>query len=74
MTHKQTRVESEECGYVLCINIVKECRRSTLLSHPCFICKVVNCSSVQLQTTGIVPTVAVEKTDGCQMYITAQVW
>ncbi|GAX75045.1 hypothetical protein CEUSTIGMA_g2489.t1 [Chlamydomonas eustigma] len=32
-------------------------------------CEVINCKGVQLQTTGIVPTISVEKTDGCQVYI-----
>ncbi|GIL62665.1 hypothetical protein Vafri_16850 [Volvox africanus] len=31
--------------------------------------EAVNCSSVQLQTTGTVPTITVEKTDGAQLYL-----
>ena len=40
---------------------------------PSTLLQVVNCSGVQLQTTGIVPTVAVEKTDGCQLYVNKKV-
>jgi adenylyl cyclase-associated protein len=36
-------------------------------------CEVINSKGVQLQTTGIVPTISVEKTDGCQLYITERV-
>ncbi|CAB3375835.1 Hypothetical predicted protein [Cloeon dipterum] len=32
----------------------------------------VNCQSVQMQVLGTVPTVSVEKTDGCQMYLNEQ--
>ncbi|GLI62223.1 hypothetical protein VaNZ11_004819 [Volvox africanus] len=31
--------------------------------------EAVNCSSVQLQTTGTVPTITVDKTDGAQLYL-----
>ncbi|GIL89920.1 hypothetical protein Vretimale_17943 [Volvox reticuliferus] len=31
--------------------------------------EAVNCSSIQVQTTGTVPTVTVEKTDGAQLYL-----
>lgn len=27
-------------------------------------CEVVNCSSVEVQSTGVMPTIAVDKTDG----------
>ncbi len=36
-------------------------------------CEVINCQSVQLQTTGIVPTISVEKTDGCTLYLSKKV-
>ncbi len=32
-------------------------------------CEVVNATSVQVQATGHVATMAVEKTDGCQIYL-----
>jgi adenylyl cyclase-associated protein len=35
-------------------------------------CEVVNSSKVQIQWTGLCPTVAVDKTDGCQLYIPRQ--
>ena len=34
--------------------------------------EVVNCKSVQLQASGIVPTINVEKTDGCQLFLNHQ--
>ncbi|KAG7672272.1 hypothetical protein Ndes2526B_g06736 [Nannochloris sp. 'desiccata'] len=35
-------------------------------------CEVVNCISVQIQCTGDAQTVAVEKTDGCQLFMYAE--
>ena len=35
-------------------------------------CEVVNCTSVQVQCTGEAPTIAVEKTDGCQLFMYAE--
>merc|ERR1712228_140069 len=32
-------------------------------------CEFVNCQSVQMQVMGSVPTISVDKTDGCQMYL-----
>ena len=32
-------------------------------------CELVNCVSMQVQCTGSVPTVAVDKVDGCQVYL-----
>ncbi|XP_034235346.1 adenylyl cyclase-associated protein 1 [Thrips palmi] len=32
----------------------------------------VNCQSVQMQVTGVVPTITIDKTDGCQMYLNDQ--
>jgi len=36
-------------------------------------CEVINCRNVQLQCTGMVPTVAIEKTDGAQVYLPKKV-
>jgi adenylyl cyclase-associated protein len=35
-------------------------------------CEFVNCQSVQGQVTGKVPTVSIDKTDGCMMYLSAE--
>ncbi|KAJ9504589.1 hypothetical protein QJQ45_030512 [Haematococcus lacustris] len=35
-------------------------------------CEVVNCRGLQLQCTGTVPTVSIEKTDGAQVFLTEQ--
>lgn len=32
-------------------------------------CEFINCQSVQMQVLGSVPTISVDKTDGCQMYL-----
>merc|ERR1719361_2998048 len=32
-------------------------------------CEFINCQSVQMQVMGKVPTISVEKTDGCQMFL-----
>jgi len=32
-------------------------------------CEFVNCKSVQAQINGVVPTVSIDKTDGCQIYL-----
>jgi adenylyl cyclase-associated protein len=34
-------------------------------------CEIVNCKSVEVQCTGTAPTVAIDKTDGCQLYLSA---
>jgi hypothetical protein len=36
-------------------------------------CELVNCASMQVQCTGAVPTVSVDKCDGCQVFVTAKV-
>jgi len=33
--------------------------------------EIINCQSVQAQTFGALPTVAIQKTDGCQVYLSA---
>lgn len=33
---------------------------------------MVNCKSVEVQSTGKVPTILVDKTDGCQLYLGAE--
>eukprot|EP00090_Calanus_glacialis_P028935 TRINITY_DN4639_c0_g1_i1.p1 TRINITY_DN4639_c0_g1~~TRINITY_DN4639_c0_g1_i1.p1 ORF type:complete len:458 (-),score=169.70 TRINITY_DN4639_c0_g1_i1:850-2223(-) len=35
-------------------------------------CEFINCQSVQMQVLGKVPTISVEKTDGCQMFLNAE--
>uniref|UniRef100_A0A1I7TZ74 C-CAP/cofactor C-like domain-containing protein n=1 Tax=Caenorhabditis tropicalis TaxID=1561998 RepID=A0A1I7TZ74_9PELO len=32
-------------------------------------CETVNCQSVQIQTLGELPTLSIQKTDGCQVYL-----
>jgi len=35
-------------------------------------CEFINCQSVQMQVLGKVPTITVEKTDGCQMFLNSE--
>lgn len=35
-------------------------------------CEIVNCKSVEVQCTATVPTLAVDKSDGCQLYLTKE--
>ncbi|KAK9819752.1 hypothetical protein WJX72_001921 [[Myrmecia] bisecta] len=52
---------------------VDACSRSGLLFEDLLAsCEVVNSSSIEVQCTGIVPTVAVDKCDGVQLYLSEQ--
>jgi len=35
-------------------------------------CEFINCQSAKMQTMGAVPTISVEKTDGCQMFLSKE--
>jgi len=35
-------------------------------------CEFINCQSVQMQVMGSVPTVSIDKTDGCQLYLSKE--
>ena len=37
-------------------------------------CEIINCASVQVQCMGTVPTVAIDKVDGCQVYLGEKSW
>ncbi|XP_037934178.1 adenylyl cyclase-associated protein 1-like [Teleopsis dalmanni] len=52
-------------------NIVMDsCKKCSLLFDSVVASiEFVNCQSVQMQTLGFVPTISIDKTDGCQMYL-----
>lgn len=56
-----------------CNNIVIDnCKKSAILFDSVVSsCEFINCQSVQMQVTGSVPTISVDKTDGCQMFLSA---
>merc|ERR1712077_56522 len=35
-------------------------------------CEFINCQSVQMQVLGKVPTISIDKTDGCQMFLSKE--
>lgn len=54
-----------------CNNIIMDsCKKSAVVFEAVVSsCEFINCQSVQMQVTGTVPTISVDKTDGCQMYM-----
>ncbi|KAJ3383820.1 hypothetical protein HDU84_003388 [Entophlyctis sp. JEL0112] len=51
---------------------VHNCKKSgLLLSSIVSTVDIVNCKSVQVQVTQYAPTIAIDKTDGCQVYLSA---
>lgn len=57
-----------------CSNIVlDQCKKTGLVFDSVMVgMEMVNCQSVQVQVTGSTPTISVEKTDGCQMFISQE--
>ncbi|KAI8614885.1 adenylate cyclase associated N terminal-domain-containing protein, partial [Chytriomyces sp. MP71] len=57
-------------GKVNAVTWVDGCKKSgLLLDSVVSTVDIVNCKSVQVQITGKAPTVALDKTDGCQVYL-----
>lgn len=53
--------------------VMDSCRKSTVVFDSLVSSiEFVNCQSVQMQVLGTVPTISIDKTDGCQMYLNAQ--
>lgn len=54
-----------------CNNIILDSCKKTAVVFDSVVssCEFINCQSVQMQVLGTCPTVSVEKTDGCQMYL-----
>lgn len=56
-------------GKVNAITMDKCTRTGLLFDQVVATCELVNCAGVEVQCTGAVPTVAVDKSDGCQLYL-----
>jgi adenylyl cyclase-associated protein len=54
-----------------CNNIILDSCKKTAVVFDSVVssCEFINCQSVQMQVTGSCPTISVDKTDGCQMYL-----
>jgi len=54
-----------------CNNVVLDSCKKTGVVFDSLVsgCEIVNCSSVQVQVLGSLPMIMVDKTDGCQMYL-----
>ncbi|XP_011146293.1 adenylyl cyclase-associated protein 1 isoform X3 [Harpegnathos saltator] len=52
--------------------VMDSCRKSSIVFDSLVSSiEFVNCQSVQMQVLGKVPTISIDKTDGCQMYLSA---
>ncbi len=54
-------------GKVNAITLDKSSKTGLVFEHVVASCEVVNSQSVEVQCTGLVPTVAIDKVDGCQV-------
>jgi len=53
--------------------MIDSCKKvGVVFENAISVAEVVNCTSIQVQCTGKVPSVAVDKTSGCQVYLSAQ--
>jgi len=53
--------------------VMDSCRKSSIVFDSVVSSiEFVNCQSVQMQVLGKVPTISIDKTDGCQMYLSAE--
>jgi len=57
-----------------CNNIIIDSCKKTAVVFDTVVssCEFMNCNSVQMQVLGSVPTIMVDKTDGCQMYLSKE--
>ena len=57
-----------------CNNIIMDsCKKTAVVfDNVVSSCEFMNCKSVQMQVLGNVPTIMVDKTDGCQMYLSKE--
>ncbi|KAI8476335.1 MAG: adenylate cyclase-associated CAP [Monoraphidium minutum] len=50
------------------------CKKTgVVFEHVIAACELVNCNGVQVQCLGTVPTMSIDKSDGCQLFINADV-
>lgn len=53
--------------------VLDKCVKSNLVFESAISsCEVVNCKRVQIQCTGLCPSIAIDKTDGCLTYLSAE--
>ncbi|XP_077599141.1 adenylyl cyclase-associated protein 2 [Stigmatopora nigra] len=53
--------------------VVDNCKKLALVfDNVVGIVEIINCKAVQLQVLGCVPTISINKTDGCQLYLSTQ--
>jgi len=57
-----------------CNNIIMDnCKKTAILFDSVVSsCEFINCQSVKMQVTGSVPTISIDKTDGCQMFLSKE--
>ena len=66
-------VVSQVKGKVNAITLDKSSKTGLVFENVVASCEVVNSQSVEVQCTGLVPTVAIDKVDGCQVSL-LQTW
>jgi len=53
--------------------ILDSCHKSNLVFDTAIsACEIVNCNKVQIQSTGVCPSFAIDKTDGCLVYLSKE--
>lgn len=53
--------------------ILDSCKKTNLVFESAISsCEVVNCKSVQIQSTGVCPSFSIDKTDGCLIYLSQE--
>ncbi|KAL3682851.1 hypothetical protein R1sor_000873 [Riccia sorocarpa] len=58
-------------GKVNNITIDKSVKTALVFSDVVAACEIVNCTSVEVQCQGTAPTIAIDNTNGCQLYLSA---
>lgn len=50
------------------------CKKTgVVFEHVIATCELVNCSSMQVQCLGHLPTMSIDKCDGCQVFVSSEV-
>ncbi|KAG6543787.1 hypothetical protein Mapa_014818 [Marchantia paleacea] len=58
-------------GKVNNITVDKSVKTALVFSDVVAACEIVNCTSVEVQCQGSAPTIAIDNTNGCQLYLSA---
>jgi len=67
--HTHTHIRTQVPTKVNAISIDSCTKTGVVFGDLISSCEAINCSRLQLQCTGSVPTLAIEKTDGVQLYL-----